>query len=51
MNCFYNKPSHKFIFDLKRFREVGYILKTDKGMKSKIRNRGKKGIMVGYVKH
>ena len=47
---FYNKPSPKFVFILKRFGEVGYILKRDKGIKSKISNRGKKGIMIGYTK-
>ena len=36
---FYNKQSHTFIFNLKRLGEVGYILKRDKGMKIKIRNR------------
>ena len=29
---------------------MGYILKRDKGIKSKISNRGMKGIMVGYAK-
>ena len=29
---------------------MGYILKRDKEIKSKISNRGKKGIMVGYAK-
>ena len=50
MNFFYNKPTPKFAFNLKRFGEVGYILKRDKGIKSKISNRGMKGIMVGYAK-
>ena len=37
---FYNKPSPKFAFNLRRFEEVGYILKRDKGIESKISNRG-----------
>ena len=47
---FYNMTENpKYVKNLKRFGEVGFILKRQK-IKSKVSNRGKKGIMIGYVK-
>ena len=50
MKSFITKPSPKLVFNLGKYGEVGFILRREKVMKSKINNRGKKGILVGYVK-
>ena len=42
------KKSPDYIKNLKQFGEVGYILKRGNKIKSKISDRGKKAILVGY---
>ena len=45
-----SKKSPNYVKHLRQFGEVGFIIQRNNKIKSKISNRGKKGIMVGYAK-
>ena len=45
-----SKKSPNYVKHLRQFGEVGFVMQRNNKIKSKIRNRGKKDIMVGYAK-
>ena len=45
-----SKKSLNYVKHLRQFGEVGFVMQRNNKIKSKIRNHGKKGIMVGYAK-
>ena len=45
------KKSPNYVNNLRQFGEVGFVLKRNNKIKSKISDRGKKAIMVGYVRN
>ena len=45
------KKNPNYVNNLRQFGEVGFVLKRNNKIKSKIGDRGKKAIMVGYVRN